>query len=99
MIDQCQLGAPAVVSGPHFSSASQYFFDTIDGMDPVELNGDSKFSLEESEHTSYTAYEPTSGALVFNAKKVQINFLVEPVPQIDIFADIKQPIAEFQYRK
>ena len=32
MMDQCQFGAPAIASAPHFLSASQFFFDKLDGL-------------------------------------------------------------------
>lgn len=89
MIDQCQFGAPAVISGPHFASASEYFFDTVGGMNPVDPP---KFSMEEGEHTSFSAYDPISGAIVYNSKKVQINFLVTPDERIEMLSSVAQPL-------
>ena len=80
MVDQCNLGAPVVISGPHLASASDYFHETIDGMNPVVPDG---FKEEEAEHTSYSAYELTSGAIIYNAKKIQINFMVKPDERIE----------------
>ena len=80
MIDQCMAGAPVVASGPHFSSASDYFRETIDGMNPV--HGET-FSMDEAEHTSYSAYDLTSGAIIYNSKKIQISFMVTPDDRIE----------------
>jgi len=69
-----------VSSGPHFASASQYFFDSVGGMEPVAPDA---FSLDMAEHTTYCAYEPISGAIIYNAKKLQINFMVFPDERIE----------------
>ena len=61
MIDQCQFGAPAIASAPHFLSASDFFFDKLDGLQP-----------DEAQHVSYVVYEPTSGSIIHNAKRLQV---------------------------
>jgi len=80
MIDQCQFGAPAIASAPHFLSASDFFFDKLDGLQP-----------DEAQHVSYVVYEPTSGSIIHNAKRLQVNFLLTPNDQLD-FMPLKEAI-------
>ena len=57
-----------------------YFHDTIEGMNPVSPP---HFSMDENEHTSYCAYELTSGAIIYNAKKVQFSFMIKQDERIE----------------
>ena len=72
MIDQCQFGAPAIASAPHFLKADPYFHEKIGGMKPLDVD-----------HVSYIVYEPTSGSIIKNAKRMQINFLLTPNPELE----------------
>jgi len=82
LVDQGMAGVPLVISGPHFASASEYFHTTIEGMNPVSPP---HFSMDNNEHTSYCAYELTSGAIIYNAKKVQFSFMVKKEESISIY--------------
>ena len=59
-LKKCQFGAPAIASAPHFLSGSDFFFEVLDGLEP-----------SDTEHVSYVVYEPTSGSIIHNAKRLQ----------------------------
>ena len=59
-LKKCQFGAPAIASAPHFLSGSDFFFEVLDGLEPNDV-----------EHVSYVVYEPTSGSIIHNAKRLQ----------------------------
>ena len=65
ILDKCQFGAPAIASAPHFLSGSDFFFEVLDGLEPNDV-----------EHVSYVVYEPTSGSIIHNAKRLQALGLV-----------------------
>ena len=38
---------------------------------------------EDEDHVSYIVYEPTSGSIIKNAKRMQINFLLTPNTELE----------------
>jgi len=86
MMDQCQMGAPVIATGPHFSGGSTRWTDDIEGMTPDNTPG---FEWGNAEHTSFNGYDLNSGAITFNSKKIQINFLVKRDDRITFMSDVK----------
>lgn len=63
------LGAPTLVSQPHFLNADQHYLDGVVGLSP-----------DESKHNIYLLLEPNTGTPLVGMKRVQINSILKRQP-------------------
>uniref|UniRef100_S4RBS0 Platelet glycoprotein 4 n=1 Tax=Petromyzon marinus TaxID=7757 RepID=S4RBS0_PETMA len=78
-ISSCKGGAPVFISLPHFLDGSREYIDDVEGLEP-----------NREDHETYLDVEPTTGITLSVTKRIQINVLLQPVKQIDIFKNVPQ---------
>ncbi|XP_011162113.1 protein croquemort isoform X1 [Solenopsis invicta] len=76
-ISSCKFGAPAFVSLPHFYLADPSYRVNITGLLP-----------QKEKHSLLMTLEPTTGVPLAIKAQLQLNLLVEPVPDMSIFENI-----------
>lgn len=79
-ISQCRFGAPAFISYPHFYLADHWYLENINGLNP-----------KKELHEFYLAVEPVTGIPLDVKARMQINFMLRPYEDSDLFQNM--PIA------
>ncbi|KAH8262158.1 hypothetical protein KR038_004698 [Drosophila bunnanda] len=73
----CRDKAPIYSSFPHFYLADQSYIDAVSGMKP-----------EKDKHEFFLAVEPTTGVPVQVHGRIQINMMIEPDDDFDIYRGV-----------
>ncbi|TRY75716.1 hypothetical protein TCAL_08673 [Tigriopus californicus] len=74
----CRQGAPVFMSQPHFYQADPYYAAQVDGLRPQADRHETAFELE-----------PQTGVPLTVKARFQVNFHLQPVPQVALFKSIK----------
>ena len=80
-ISVCKMGAPIVVSSPHFLNADEEFINSFQGLHP-----------SPSLHTTNLHIEPTTGIVLKAEKRLQINFMIKNYTIFKSTKYIKTPL-------
>ncbi|CAG2064809.1 unnamed protein product, partial [Timema podura] len=70
-ISMCKWGAPVFISYPHFYLADKSYLDAVEGLSP-----------SSKDHSFYFAVEPEMGVPLQVRARMQINILLQPIPDI-----------------
>uniref|UniRef100_A0A1B0D2U3 Protein croquemort n=1 Tax=Phlebotomus papatasi TaxID=29031 RepID=A0A1B0D2U3_PHLPP len=76
-VSDCQFGAPAFISFPHFYLADEAYRDSIEGMNP-----------SQEEHEFYMALEPQTGIPLDIRGQLQLNLMMTPDEHFSIFEKV-----------
>lgn len=74
----CRQGAPVFMSQPHFYQADPFYARQVDGMKPQADLHETAFEIE-----------PQTGVPLTVKARFQVNFHLQPVPQVSLFKSIK----------
>jgi len=74
---ECNYGAPAFVSFPHFYLADSSYLDAVDGLSP-----------SRAEHESYIGLEPNFGIPLEVKAKLQVNLFLKQDDELDWFKNV-----------
>lgn len=77
-VSNCHLGAPVVMSLPHFLYSDQSVFDMVEG----------DISPKKEEHQTSFDLEPTTGGPVQVFKRLQINVLMKSYEKPEVFKSL-----------
>lgn len=80
-LSPCQFGAPVYMSFPHFYFSDPSYFDSVNGLNPIE-----------EKHGSHVDVEPVTGFSIDISIRVQINLEIEKISQISELSKVKQSI-------
>ncbi|XP_031350346.1 protein peste-like isoform X2 [Photinus pyralis] len=78
-ISSCRYGLPTYGSLPHFYGADQYYLENVEGLQP-----------REDKHQSYIILEPTTGAPIEAALRIQLNMYLHPIDSIMVYEDVPE---------
>jgi len=79
-VSLCRFNAPVFISFPHFYLADPYYASRIkSGLNP-----------DKSKHETYFRIEPRAGVPIDVVARFQINLLLEPVPNINLFSGLSE---------
>nr|CAD7605787.1 unnamed protein product [Timema genevievae] len=76
-ISTCKWGAPAFISYPHFYLADKSYLDAVEGLSP-----------SSKDHSFYFAVEPEMGVPLQVRARMQINILLQPIPDITLLKNV-----------
>lgn len=76
-VSGCRDGAPVFISFPHFYLADPYYSSAVQGLNPTAEN-----------HTFKIILEKFSGVPLMVNARLQINILMEPVTDMNVFKDL-----------
>uniref|UniRef100_A0A6P6YKA3 Lysosome membrane protein 2-like n=1 Tax=Dermatophagoides pteronyssinus TaxID=6956 RepID=A0A6P6YKA3_DERPT len=80
-ISRCLNGAPLAYSFPHFLFANSEIRNNVENMQP-----------SEKRHKAYIDVDPITGTPFNGADKIQINALLEPIPYLNGFSNVRSTI-------
>ncbi|CAG9862240.1 unnamed protein product [Phyllotreta striolata] len=73
-VSNCRAHSPTFLSFPHFYQADPYYRNAIKGMKP-----------DKTKHEMYITIEPKSGVIMDIQIVMQINMLLQPIPNIGFY--------------
>lgn len=76
-ISKCRFGAPAFISFPHFYLADHWYLDNVKGMNP-----------KKELHEFFLAVEPKTGIPLEVKARMQINILLRPYENSELFKNM-----------
>ncbi|RWS22752.1 platelet glycoprotein 4-like protein, partial [Leptotrombidium deliense] len=77
----CADGAPIITSSPHFYGADPKLMKDVEGLTP-----------EKSKHQAYVDIEPTTGAVVNAARRMQVNVEIKNSQEFPILSNVRNMI-------
>ncbi|XP_060529969.1 uncharacterized protein LOC132704160 [Cylas formicarius] len=80
-VSSCRYGSPAFVSLPHFHKADPYYTSLLDGVES-----------DRERHDMYMIFEPKTALPLQVAARLQLNLLLQPIPEIRNFDQIPREI-------
>ncbi|XP_058060508.1 protein peste-like isoform X1 [Anopheles bellator] len=78
-ISSCRYGTPVFVSFPHYYGADPFYLNQVEGLQPMK-----------EKHQFYMSLEPTTSVPLDVAARLQLNIMIEPYENVNIFADVKR---------
>ncbi|XP_037960821.1 protein peste-like [Teleopsis dalmanni] len=78
-ITACWFDAPIFLSYPHFYNADPYFENLIEGMKP-----------DKEKHEFFLVIDPVTGLALDVGGRLQLNILVEPIPHLKRFKNVRK---------
>ncbi|XP_052891788.1 protein peste isoform X1 [Anopheles moucheti] len=76
-ISSCRFGTPVFVSFPHYYGADPFYLDQVEGLSP-----------SKDKHQFYMSLEPTTSVPLDVAARLQLNIMIEPYENINIFSEV-----------
>ncbi|XP_069695607.1 protein peste-like isoform X2 [Periplaneta americana] len=76
-VSTCRKGAPAFASYPHFLDADPYYTRNVQGLSP-----------DPEKHRFHLTIEPTTGAVLDVAARLQINIFLQPNERISLLQNV-----------
>ncbi|XP_058118230.1 protein peste [Anopheles coustani] len=76
-ISSCRFGTPVFMSYPHYYGADPFYLDQVEGLSP-----------SKEKHQFYMALEPTTSVPLDVAARLQLNIMIEPYDNINLFSEV-----------
>ncbi|KAK4875497.1 hypothetical protein RN001_011919 [Aquatica leii] len=77
----CRNGVPVFSSLPHFYYADKSYVDKVEGLNP-----------QKEKHEFYFTLEPEIGVITSTAARLQLNVLLQPLPDFQLFKRVPELI-------
>lgn len=85
-VSGCKQGAPIIMSSPHFYQADEKFVDDVFGMRP-----------KKEYHETTIDINPLTGIILQAAKRLQVNVLVEQIPNFSQTGNVRTVVLPVVY--
>nr|UQE86052.1 sensory neuron membrane protein [Tropidothorax elegans] len=84
-ISKC-IGAPIVLTLPHFYEADEYYLNQVDGLTP-----------DKEKHQIFLNFEPISGTPLGARKRLQFNIPIHPIKKVNLMKDLPEALVPLMW--